>query len=250
MGRSFKDGIESFLLDVNTDGNMKFQIIEARYGIMGFGIIVKLYQMIYRDCGYYCRWDELIVAISSAKWSCQKFPLTERDVREIINQAIKYGFFDKDLYEKHDILTSKGIQQRYFEVAKRRIRVDVKKDYLLLGIPELPENVYINGINVNNNPKNEHDNSTRNGMEVKEVMEGSGRGSPTLKEVTDFCKDEKLNINAEKFFYFYSAKNWKDISDWKSKAREWAATEKREELHNGATYNLDLYEKLMEKGEI
>lgn len=245
MGRSFKDGIESFLLDANTDGDIKFQIVEARYGIVGFGIIVKLYQMIYRDNGYFCKWDELIAAISSSKWSCQKFPVTELDAREIVKEAIKYGFFDKDLYEKYNILTSRGIQRRYFEVAKRRIRVDAKKEYLLLSIPELPENVYINGKNVNINPENARNNSTRNGMEGMEGMEGSGKGFPTLEQIKNFCKNEKLNINGEKFFYYYSAKNWAGIEDWKSKAREWAVTEKTSENENYAAFDLDLYEKMV-----
>ena len=254
MGRSFKDGLEGFLLDANTDGDIKFQIIEAKYGVTGFGIIVKIYQMIYRDCGYYCKWDELIALISAARWSGQRFPVTESEVCEIVDEAVKLGFFDKEMYKNHGILTSKGIQRRYFEVAKRRIKVDAEKEYLLLSAPDLPENVYINGKNVNRNPKNVDRNSTRNGMEVKEVKESlreRERLAPTLEDIKDFCRSEKLKISAEKFFYFYQAKGWEGIKDWKAKAREWDLREKPE-AHKGqkasyAAYDLEAFEKALDE---
>ena len=45
-GSSAQDGVDYFSLDVDTDADQKFQYIEAKYGIDGFGIIIKLYQMI------------------------------------------------------------------------------------------------------------------------------------------------------------------------------------------------------------
>lgn len=248
MGRSFKNGIESFLFSTTTDNDTKFQIIEAKYGITGFGVIVKLYQMIYGDIGYYCRWDDLIATISASKWSSNLLSVTENNVEMIVNDAAKYGIFDNELLQNHGILTSRGIQKRYFEVARRRTRIDVEKDYLLLSVSELPDNVYINGINVNKNPENADKNPTKEGK-GRERNTLSKRESikkfPTLKEVTDFCRKENLKINPEKFFYYYSAKKWKGITDFKAKAREWSVTEnKKQESEIGyAAYDIAAFER-------
>ena len=49
MARPIKDGVDYFPLDVNLD--MKFRLLEAKHGIVGFGIIIKLFQRIYADNG-------------------------------------------------------------------------------------------------------------------------------------------------------------------------------------------------------
>ena len=49
-------GIKSFLLDTQMDKDVR--LIEARFGLTGYAILVKLWTMIYRDEGYYCKWDD------------------------------------------------------------------------------------------------------------------------------------------------------------------------------------------------
>ena len=44
-------GIKSFLLDTQMDKDVR--LIEARFGLTGYAILVKLWTMIYRDEGYY-----------------------------------------------------------------------------------------------------------------------------------------------------------------------------------------------------
>ena len=53
-------------------------------------------------------------------------------VSEIVSAAIRRGMFDHTLYDRYHILTSKGIQERYFDAVSRRKSVDVKKGYLLI----------------------------------------------------------------------------------------------------------------------
>ena len=250
MGRSFKNGLESFLLDTNTDNLIEFQIIEAKYGLIGYAIIIKLWQMTYGGNGYYCSFDELVATIKAAQWSCVKYPITKKDVQEVVSEIVKYGFYDKEIYQKYGVLTSKGVQRRYFEVAERRKRVDVENDYLLLSIPELPENVYINGINVNINRKNVDINSTRKeGRNGSNGMEGRG-APPTLEEIKDCVKDKNLKVNGEKFFYYYRAKGWDGISDWRSKLLEWNATERPEKEETSfAAYDLDDFERMLNEKE-
>ena len=81
-----------------------------------------------------------------------------RVVSEIVSAAIRRGIFDKDMFDKYGILTSRGIQKRYFEAVSRRKCVNVKKQYLLIPVDNLLKNVDINWVNDNINPKNDNNN--------------------------------------------------------------------------------------------
>ena len=140
-------GIPYFSLDTHLDS--KFSLIEAEFGLTGFGVVVRLYQWIYGQQGYYLEWSEE-VALLFAK----EVGLGGSAVSEIVSASIRRGIFDKTLFDKYRILTSVGVQKRYFEAVKRRKKVEVKKAYLLLDVSSLSENVDISDENVCRNTKN------------------------------------------------------------------------------------------------
>ena len=114
----------------------------------------------------------------AAENSCTVRPISYEDVQNIVTEAVARGIFDKGMYEKYSVLTSKGIQERYLEMTKRRSKVDVESKYLLISIPENIVNVNINGVNVNTNSKNVCNNtqskvkeSKVNKSKVKETIE-------------------------------------------------------------------------------
>lgn len=43
---------------------------------------------------------------------------------QIVSRLVKWDFFDKGLFDSANVLTSQGIQRRYFEIAKHRLRDD------------------------------------------------------------------------------------------------------------------------------
>ena len=57
MARPKKDGLEYFPLDTDMDQDDKVRLIEAEHGILGFGILVKLF-MNHKE-GYYYEWGEM-----------------------------------------------------------------------------------------------------------------------------------------------------------------------------------------------
>lgn len=149
MARPIKDGVDYFPLDVTTD--TKFRLIEAKYGVVGFGIIIKLLQSIYREHGYYYEWDDDTAIITAGENSSGQFPISPDDVKGIVDDAIKRDIFDADMFARFNILTSRGIQRRYLEFTKRRARVDFINDYLLLSDTEIKVYVNINWVYVNKN---------------------------------------------------------------------------------------------------
>lgn len=136
------EGILYFPLNVHL-GN-KFELIEAEFGLTGFAVIVKLFQRIYGERGYYCEWTNDVALLFS-----KSIGLGYNVVSEILSASIKRGIFDKDIFDKYHVLTSKGIQERYFEAVSRRKNIEVKKEYLLINVTQNFKNVDILSENVN-----------------------------------------------------------------------------------------------------
>lgn len=141
------NGINYFPLNVHLDD--KFELIEAEFGLKGFAIVVKLFQKIYGQQGYYCEWSEDVALLFG-----KNVGLGGDAVSEIVRAAIKRGIFDSELYDKYQILTSRGIQERYFEAVSRRKEVEVRKEYLLIKVDQIYKNVRILNENVNISSKN------------------------------------------------------------------------------------------------
>lgn len=130
------NGVEYFPLDVTLDD--KLELIEAEFGLTGFAVVVKLFQKIYGGQGYYCEWNDEVALLFA-----RKVGLGGNAVSEIVSASVKRGIFDKTLYGRYNILTSAGIQKRYFKAVSRRKSVEVEKHYLLCDCTHLLKNVDI-----------------------------------------------------------------------------------------------------------
>ena len=160
MARPIKEGLDYFPLNVVL--NSKFEIIEARFGIKGFAVIVKLFQHIYGTKGYYCEWDEDVLFVFA-----KRIGVGANSVSEILDTSLKKGIFNKDMYEKYSILTSEGIQQRYVE-AKRGGYERICKKYLLISVPKTEENGSETGVNATKTEVNVTASTQRKENKTKE----------------------------------------------------------------------------------
>lgn len=160
MPRPIKNGVDYFPLDVHLDE--KFELIEAEFGLTGFAVVVKLLQRIYGQDGYYCEWNDEVALLFG-----KRIGLGGSAVSEIVSASIRRGLFDQTLYDRYQILTSVGIQKRYFEAVARRKVVNVEAAYLLIEVTQVPENVHINRVNVNINPENVCNNPQTKGNKTK-----------------------------------------------------------------------------------
>lgn len=147
-----KEGIDSFLLDCHTNENMAE--IENTFSIKGFAIVVRLWQKIYSEKGYYCEWSERSPVLFLSQWFGGGSGVDENLIREVVALSVKIGIFNKNLYERFQILTSKRLQEQYFDVVKRRTEIKIIKDYLLISVDNFKGNVNIIQKNVSRNEKN------------------------------------------------------------------------------------------------
>lgn len=128
MARPTKQGLDYFPLDVQLDD--KFHIIEAEHGLEGFAIVIKLFQKIYSE-GYYYEWNEMQQILFSKSVSVDR-----NRVVSIVNDCIKWKLFDEEMYKKHRILTSRGIQRRFVQAIYKRTNVEMIEEYLLIDVSD------------------------------------------------------------------------------------------------------------------
>jgi hypothetical protein len=149
MARPTKTGLDYFPLDVDMDQDDKLFFIEAKHGLIGFAIIVRMLMLIYKD-GYYKHYSEDKEAFMLAK----RLSVGVNVLRNVINDCINEGIFNKNLFEQYGILTSRGIQKRYLEACGRRKEVIIIKEYCLVNTKKYKNIVFehLSLVNVDNNP--------------------------------------------------------------------------------------------------
>lgn len=202
MARPTKNGLEYFPLDVDIDQDEKLIVVIAKFGMRGFGVIVRLMMAIYKN-GYYYHWTEKEQYIFS-----MKVAEPVEFVNDVVQECLKWGFFHQEMLDTYGILTSKGFQKRFELITNRRKESAIKPEYNLIKI----DNADNNSINDDNNPINESDNATKE-SKVKESK---------VKKKNNIYADviSYLNEKAGKKFSFKSEANKKLINGRISEGRK------------------------------
>ncbi len=99
------------------------------HGWIGFGVYFYLCQRAYGGEGYFYRWGYDDCASTSRKMGGG---VSSGTVKEAVGYCLQIGLFDKGLFDRWGVLTSRGIQRRYWEVVKERDVRSVISDYWLL----------------------------------------------------------------------------------------------------------------------
>lgn len=126
MARPRKNGLDYFPFDVDFFNDEKIVAIAGEFGVKGEIATIKLLCAIYRN-GYFLEWNEMLLM----KLLHQLPGLSAELISQIVERLVKWGFFDKDLFNSARILTSRGIQKRYFDVVKKRAARDGDLPYVL-----------------------------------------------------------------------------------------------------------------------
>lgn len=123
-------GIEFYPMNVDFFDDDKIALIEGEFGVKGSVIAIRLLCKIYRE-GYYYQWGNDECLLFARKSGADIVPTT---VQEVVNGLVRRSFFDKRVFDQFGVLTSRGIQQRYFEAVKRRQKVEVRREFLLVDV--------------------------------------------------------------------------------------------------------------------
>lgn len=141
MARPKKSGLDYFPFDVGFFDDPKIACIGGEFGVKGELTAVKLLCAIYRN-GYFALWDNrLQMAL------LRQLPGVSAELLNlIVHRLVKWGFYEQSLFDTAKVLTSRGIQQRYFEATSRRIYSNGELPYLLVDVGRKPISVCRNGV--------------------------------------------------------------------------------------------------------
>lgn len=155
MARPTKQGIDYFPLDVEWDQKHELYALETE--AEGIGILITIWQMIYKNEGYYIEnGDDLLLLIK--KKTSKPIEL----IRSCIDTAIKREVFNGKMHKRYKILTSKALQKRYFTAAKQKKIINYYKKYILVDIT-----TYDNLVSINVNKENIDENATNVEVDVE-----------------------------------------------------------------------------------
>jgi hypothetical protein len=126
MARPIKKGLDYFPQDIDIHSDRKIRRLLLRYSSLGYLIYEYIKCQCYKENGYWllydCEYCTDIIYNLNLKVDCDA-------VNEIVMFCIEISLFDKEIYEKHNVLTSIGIQKRYFEAKRRKTQL---KDFCLI----------------------------------------------------------------------------------------------------------------------
>lgn len=181
MARPTAKGVEYFPLNVNFINDLKVRKLLLSCGAEAIAVLIYLLSTIYKDEGYYVEIHEDEIDLIALDVN-----VTPEFVLEVINKACEVRFFDVNLYNNFNILTSKGIQERYLKITERRKNSVVITQFNLINVNNNSINVNNNSINVDNNPVNVY-KSTQS-----KVKESKGKKSKVKSLSNDSVKNVYL----------------------------------------------------------
>lgn len=140
MARPKKTGLDYFPFDVDFFSHEKMICIAGEFGLKGYLVAVALLCAVYRN-GYFVLWND-----ATRFRLLRDLPgISDQLLRQIVDRLVYWKLFDEQLFLSAAVLTSRSIQQIYFDAVKRRSLSAAELPYLLVS-------VNINGVSVNNNP--------------------------------------------------------------------------------------------------
>ena len=187
MARPTAKGVEYFPLNVNFISDLKVRKLLLSCGAQSIAVLIYLLSTIYKDEGYFVEIHEDEIDLIALDVN-----VTPEFVLEVINKACEVRLFDVNLYENFNILTSKGIQERYLKITERRKNSVVITQFNLV-------NVYNNSINVNNNSINVDNNLVNVYKSTQsKVKESKVKKSKVKSLSNDSCKNVYLTETEER----------------------------------------------------
>jgi len=118
MARPTRQGIDYFPYDVDLDQDDKLGMIIGEFQIKGEILFTKLCAWIYKTNGYYTEWNEEVQLRFLRRYDYCGFSVSFTN--EVVPRLIKWGLFDKTVFDSFHILTSARIQQTWQEATRKR----------------------------------------------------------------------------------------------------------------------------------
>lgn len=218
MARPTKQGLDYFPFDVGFFEDVKIRRLKKDCGNQSISILIAIFCNIYRDEGYFVEINSDLTFLIA-----EMLGISEDAVLKTVEKAVQVGLFDSHIYSTYQILTSKGVQDRYFPAAKQKTAAKVRREILINGVSISKNAVFIddNSINNTDNPQSK-------------VKESKGKESTITEETSVNRMDYKL-IESEYHKYCPNLPKIQEMTDKrKSTLKAWGDFEQMVEVFKKA----------------
>lgn len=251
-----KEGIDFY--PTQCQMSMDMALVCAKYGLPAMGFLTVLNQRIYGEHGYYCEWNEDIALLLSHNWTARE----GIDVTIYVEEFVKRGIFDKEMYEKYHILTSAEIQEIYFSITTRRKKQKAIREYMLIDIDNWQKNVDNFAKNVDiftqSKVKESKEKYSKGEKEIHISPHPQKSESSDLYSVKKYGKYKKVKLNDNQYSSLvkdfgkhktdkyirkvdeYCQQNGKYYNDYDLTIRKWIAEDKSKQAE--PSYDLDEFD--------
>ena len=117
------------------DGDTKIDRLIDAHGWVGFGIYFYLCQKAYGTDGYFYKWGFADGASTARRMGGG---IGSGTITEVVSYCLQIGLYSQRVFDRWGVLTSKGIQKRYYVAANARRGLRVATEYWLLSDEEAP----------------------------------------------------------------------------------------------------------------
>ena len=130
MSRLENYGLTFWPCDVDIFEDEKIASLTGEFGSKGESVMSRLLCAIYKR-GYFMQWTEML-----RKKIAMSIPgVSEGLVDDVVTRLVKWGFFDEAMFNRSQVLTSKAVQERYFDAKKRSKKIETD-EFLLIPLPD------------------------------------------------------------------------------------------------------------------
>lgn len=171
------------------------KLLDAK-GWKGFGVYFFLCQRAYKTNGYYYEWSYDACATTARKMGGG---VNSGTVEETVRYCFQVDLFNQGLFDKWGILTSSGIQRRFWAVlSERRIKI-VYKEYWLLESKDCKDLVKVSlkaDLDTANNDVQPTNTQTLKESKVKQSKEKESKAKESKEEnqgAVAYAPDPELN---------------------------------------------------------
>lgn len=124
-------GLSYFSVDVNFFESEKMLVIICDHGYEAVAVTLKLFAQIYKS-GFFIKWNNKVSKLLSAAIHSN---FTSNRLNQLVLSLVEEGVFDKELFDKYQILTSKEIQICYLSAISKRKWSNIEhEEYLLVDL--------------------------------------------------------------------------------------------------------------------
>lgn len=127
MARPSKQGLDWFPQTVDLYERPVMQILQSLHGDLADIAIPRLECRLHKVNGYYLEFAE-----SDCLRFAAQIKKPHEQVRALVEDAIKWGLWDRELFERHQILTSVDAQKVFLNAARKRTGLKILPEHWLL----------------------------------------------------------------------------------------------------------------------